>query len=177
MPTHLKMGDEEVLFEQDEGVDWLGFPDLETRPVAIPPWVNGLLGQTPRHAAIAGPEGGYLVLETDPDCELATLPPPGDALAAHSRRSLILTRRVTAGDARCGENIQLRYFAPQWGNPEDTATGSAMRVLAAYWQQRGAGDALRALQCSRDGGWLLSRIAQGRTWVGGRVIDDTEELA
>ncbi len=79
--------------------------------------------------------------------------------------------------ARCGENIQYRYFAPQFGVPEDSATGSAMRVLAAYWQQRGYGDEQRALQRSAAGGWLLSRVEGERTWIGGHVQDDTEAAA
>ena len=91
-----------------------------------------------------------------------------------SQRSLIVARRVSAHTSLRGENIQYRYFAPQHGVPEDIATGSAMRVVAAYWQSRGVGDNLMALQRSADGGWLQSRIKDGRTWIGGRVMDDRE---
>jgi hypothetical protein len=47
-----------------------------------------------------------------------------------------------------------------------------MRVISAYWQARGVGDKLRALQRSADGGWLASRMEKDRTWIGGRVIED-----
>ena len=51
----------------------------------------------------------------------------------------------------------------------DPATGSAMRVLASYWQQRGLDHALTALQRSAEGGLLFSRIEGGITWIGGNV--------
>ena len=62
-----------------------------------------------------------------------------------------------------------RYFAPQHGIAEDIATGSAMRVLADFWQAQGGYNELRAWQCSVEGGHLFSRIQGGITWVGGRV--------
>jgi predicted PhzF superfamily epimerase YddE/YHI9 len=170
----ISMGDTEVTTGYRDGLEWIALQTLEVTRSEIPVWAGRLLGQRPAHAAIAGPEEGYQVLEMPEGSNIDTLPSPGDALAACSRRALILTRQVTPGEARQGENIQYRYFAPQYGNAEDTATGSAMRVLAAYWQQRGAGDQLQALQLSADGGWLLSRIDRNRTWIGGRVIDDGE---
>jgi hypothetical protein len=54
-----------------------------------------------------------------------------------------------------------------------------MRVLALYWQQRGLGDELQALQRSPEGGLLWSRVREQTTWVGGRVsfTDAAEEVA
>ena len=166
------MGDTEVATDYRDGLDWIAFPTLEIAPGEIPDWAATLLGEKPAYAATAGPGDGYRVLELRADCDIATLPSPGDQLAAHCQRSLIITRQVNPDTSLQGETIQYRYFAPQHGNAEDSATGSAMRVLAAYWQQRGAGSVLRALQRSAQGGWLLSRIEGDRTWVGGRVIVD-----
>jgi predicted PhzF superfamily epimerase YddE/YHI9 len=170
----LVMGSVEVRCAKWGGIDWVSFPTLTILECAIPDWAAHLVGAMPEHAAEAGPADGYLVLAVPSERDIATLPAPGDALEAHTRRSLIVTRQVSAKTSVCGETVQFRYFAPQHGVPEDTATGSAMRVVAAYWQSRGAGDELRALQCSADGGWLQSRLKDDRTWIGGRVIDDRE---
>jgi hypothetical protein len=168
------MGETEVATGHRDGLDWIGFPTIEIAPSDIPQWAAVLVNAEPACAATAGAGDGYRVLEMPADCDIAMLPSPGDELAAHTRRSLILTRQVNPATSLQGETIQYRYFAPQYGSAEDTATGSAMRVLAAYWQRRGAGNALRALQRSAQGGWLLSRIDGDRTWVGGRVIEDGE---
>jgi predicted PhzF superfamily epimerase YddE/YHI9 len=171
-PGVLEMNGNEVHCANQDDVEWLSFPSLETRDCEVPQWAAQLLGQAPANAAEAGPADGYLILEMPQGCDPASLQAPGEALKAETGRSLIVTRRTSAADSFCSEDIQYRYFAPQHGVPEDTATGSAMRVLAAYWLQRGAGSKLKALQRSADGGWLTSRIDNGRTWIGGRVVED-----
>ena len=119
--------------------------------------------------AEAGDSAGYLVLEWPADTDLTSLDPPGDSLRLHTTRALIATCRVSPSASLAGEDIQLRYFAPQYGVDEDAATGSAMRVLASYWQQRGLGNHLQGLQRSARGGWLFSRLENARVWVGGIV--------
>ena len=171
-PGVLEMNGTQVHCESRDGIEWLSFPSLQTRDCDVPVWALTLLGESPARAAEAGAADGYLVLEMPPGCDPASLQAPGEALEAQTGRSLIVTRRTSATDSLCGEDIQYRYFAPQFGVPEDTATGSAMRVLATYWQQQGAGSTLSALQRSADGGWLTSRIDNGRTWIGGRVVED-----
>lgn len=173
----LQMNGMTVHFELRGGMHWVGFPSIGITACAVPGWAEALLGAAPLRAAEAGPPSGYLVLEMAGDCDPATLRAPGEGLAAHSARSLIVTRKVHAPDALIGETIQFRYFAPQHGVPEDTATGSAMRVLATYWQGRGAGNEQQALQRSADGGWLQSRIEGERTWIGGHVVAEQVEDA
>ncbi|MBT8061921.1 MAG: PhzF family phenazine biosynthesis protein, partial [Gammaproteobacteria bacterium] len=171
----LEMNGMAVRFESRGGMQWVGFPNIETTACAVPDWAAELLGATPIRAAVAGPASGYLVLELAAGCDPAALRAPGEALAAHSARSLIVTRGVTAADSLHGETIQSRYFAPQYGVPEDAATGSAMRVLASYWHSRGEGSEQKALQRSAAGGWLESRIEGEHTWIGGHVV--VEEAA
>jgi len=166
-PGTLQAGEQDIPCCRSEGLIWLAFTTPEINTIQAPDWTNQLLGVVPLHAALAGPEDGYLIVETQLDTDLRAIPGPGDALAAHTRRALVLTCQSSPG--RSPENIHYRYFAPQYGNPEDTATGSAMRVLSAYWQDRGLGPELTALQCSPAGGWLHSRFRNNRTWVGGRV--------
>lgn len=148
---------------------WLGFPPMPTEPCEVLDWLPGLLGNSPVACAFAGGEDDYLIVEMAADACLENLPVPGEELVARTRRALIVTSMVVSEDALCGEQFHYRYFAPQHGVPEDIATGSAMRILAGYWQQRGLGSRLQALQRSAEGGRLWSRMEEGRVWVGGRV--------
>jgi len=68
------------------------------------------------------------------DFDLKHIAPPDNGLSNWPQRAIICTaaQPSTGTDA-----ITLRYFAPQYGVVEDTATGSAMRVLADYWSHRG----------------------------------------
>jgi predicted PhzF superfamily epimerase YddE/YHI9 len=168
----LLAGELEVPCTEEQGINWLAFPTLATAPADVPEWAEELLGQRPLRAARAGPENGYLILETATDSDLHQATSPGAALAAHTPRALILTCRMT--NSVNGEHIHYRYFAPQYGTDEDIATGSAMRVLAAYWGTRGLGPRLSALQCSREGGWLRSRAEGETTWVGGHVAQQKQ---
>jgi predicted PhzF superfamily epimerase YddE/YHI9 len=65
--------------------------------------------------------------------------------------------------------IRFRYFAPQYGVAEDSATGSAMRILLDYCQQNYQLEYLEAFQCSPAGGVLFARAVADRIAVGGRV--------
>lgn len=171
----LLAGEQEIPCNAQQSINWLAFPTFAIEAVDVPGWAEDILGLRPQRAAVAGPEDGYLVLETAANNNLPEASPPGDALATYTRRALILTCRTTASAS--GEDIHYRYFAPQYGTAEDIATGSAMRVLAAYWNTRGAGAALSALQCSAEGGWLLSRLEGDLTWIGGHVEPQTRNDA
>ena len=167
----LLSGEQEVPCNAEQGINWLAFPTLATEPLDVPGWAEDTLGLRPQRAAVAGPEDGYLILEAAADTNLYAARPPGDALATHTRRALILT--CSTATSPNGEDIHYRYFAPQYGSAEDIATGSAMRVLAPYWNARGEGPELSALQCSAEGGWLYSRFEGGITRIGGHVEQDS----
>jgi len=143
---------------------WVEFPRLATRLAAVPDWAERVLGSAPAGAALAGGDAGYLILEWPQDFPLRALSLPGSALAAHTARAVIA---CAASSGAC--RWQLRYFAPQYGVPEDDATGSAMRVLADYCQRRHGCERIDAFQCSPAGGVLHSRVAGDRVAVGGRV--------
>ena len=170
-PGVLVAGAQEVPCNVEQGINWLAFPTLATEPLDVPGWAEDTLGLRPQRAAIAGPDDGYLILEATAGASLQEANPPGDALATHTRRALILTCRTA--NSSSGEDIHYRYFAPQYGSAEDIATGSAMRVLAPYWNARGQGPELSALQCSAEGGWLYSHLEGGITWIGGHVAQDS----
>ncbi|GAB5453529.1 MAG: hypothetical protein Hals2KO_38570 [Halioglobus sp.] len=156
------------------GKTWVGFAPLATRPCAVPDWLPGLLGVTPLDCAEAGSADGYLVVRLGEEQMIDAVRAPGDELTRHSQRALIVTRHGSETGGAEPARIQLRYFAPQYGEAEDTATGSAMRVLADYWQKQGLGEKLEAQQFSATGGVLFSHIDEDVIWIGGNVAEQPQ---
>jgi len=156
---------------------WLGFAPLVTKACEVPNWCKHYFDVGPDAAATAGPTDGYLVLEWPTGFELTSLPGPDKSLAQHTARSLIVTCSVGNPGSKGAQTIHFRYFAPQYGVSEDTATGSAMRVLASFWQQSGLGSVITAYQCSAQGGLLFSRIEQDKVWIGGWTSIMSRETA
>lgn len=165
--AELLMNDLPVAFRAEDDTAWVGLPSINSTPCHMPPWISEFFPVPPWRAAVAGEDSGYLVLEWPAGFDLRSLPVPAYRLRKRTDRALIATSVDLDNPAI---DIQFRYFAPQHGVPEDTATGSAMRVLATYWMNRELADGLHAFQCSPYGGELRSRVRGDMTWVGGRVI-------
>jgi len=171
----LVMNGSEVDCHAAEGKVWLGFQPLQPVPCDVPDWCKYFFAAEPIAAATAGVDNAYLILEWPKGFNLASLATPQASLSQYTQRALIATCAADPATATYAETIQYRYFAPQHGVAEDTATGSAMRVLASYWQQRGQGQTLTAYQCSAAGGLLFSRIAEAKVWVGGWTVPMAKE--
>ncbi len=170
----LQMGNTQIKCRAFGGRTWVGFTPLATRPCEVPDWLPGLLRAAPLDCAEAGGADGYLVVRLGEEMLIDAVNAPGDALTRHSQRALIVTRHCSDTGKAEPAHIQLRYFAPQYGEPEDTATGSAMRVLADYWQKQGLGPRLAAQQHSAAGGVLFSHIDEDVIWIGGNVVEHTQ---
>ena len=149
----------------EQQIIWLQFSRLHTKRCAVPGWAERVFPGQPQPiaAAICGNEQGYWVLQWPDGFDLHGLSHPTDDLSKMTQRALICT---SAQPAQADDAIQLRYFAPQYGVPEDDATGSALRVLADYWSPRTI--VLTARQCSERGGLLLARSTQSHVEIGGR---------
>ncbi|MEM6544809.1 MAG: PhzF family phenazine biosynthesis protein, partial [Pseudomonadota bacterium] len=168
----LEMNELPVAFKIEDELAWIGLPPINCDACAMPTWVGEFFSSVPWRAATAGASNGYLILEWPAGFELEELTVPGAALAKRTQRSVIAT---CAAPDHPELDIMLRYFAPNHGVPEDTATGSAMRVLASYWMRRELNGGLAAFQCSKRGGALYSRLRDELTWIGGRVALNTAE--
>ncbi len=164
-PLHLAMGRSIVPCRTGSGMLWLSFARLRGHSVRVPGWSEAVFGSRPRRAATVGSDQGYLVLEWPRSFPLETLPIPSPELSRYTSRAVIVCSR---SDGRPGA-IRFRYFAPQYGVAEDAATGSAMRVLMDYWQQRYQVVSIEAFQCSPAGGIMSARVDADRIAVGGRV--------
>jgi predicted PhzF superfamily epimerase YddE/YHI9 len=164
----LEMNGSRIPSWRQDAYTWLRFHTPTTAPCPVPGWVGRVFPaqRGPVAAATSGGERGYLILRWPDDFDLHGLLPRGHLLSGETARALICTAaRPSQGE----DAIQLRYFAPQYGVIEDGATGSAMRVLAAYWSSRFG--RLTARQCSPAGGLLLASLAPGHVDVGGRCLD------
>jgi PhzF family phenazine biosynthesis protein len=68
------------------------------------------------------------------------------------------------------EDFVTRYFAPSYGIPEDSVTGSVHCVLTPYWSERLGKKTLRARQLSPRGGELLCEMAGERVHLSGKAF-------
>lgn len=129
---------------------WLRFNPINLEHQDPPAWLNDVFPVHGKHCIAAARtlnDNGYWVLEWPPET-LKELVAPDSDLAVLTQRALINTCQI--GPATIG----MRYFAPQYGNIEDAATGSAMRVVICYWQK----NELIAYQLSEQGGLLFGRF-------------------
>lgn len=155
---------------------WLEMPIIAIENVEIPDWTSELFDRAPIFAAQAGDANDYLILEwasnenaASEDMSLKNLQVDIEAISHHSQRAVIATQWADDGEI----DFYQRYFAPQHGVNEDSATGSAHAVLARYWQQKKRQHQFVAHQCSSTGGILHSKIQTGeqadKLWIGGQV--------
>lgn len=112
---------------------------------AVPDFAALALGLAPVFAAKAGGAQDYFIFELADADSLRALQPDFAAINAATERAVIATAREAAA------GFVFRYFAPQYGNPEDAATGSAAVQLAAYWSARLQVECLTARQLSPQG--------------------------
>ena len=91
---------------------------------------------------------------------------PDDRALARTRAGVIVT--APADDTRRFDFVS-RYFAPFWGIPEDSVTGSAHCALAPYWGRRLKRRELRAYQASKRGGAIEVRLGKSTVQLTGRA--------
>jgi predicted PhzF superfamily epimerase YddE/YHI9 len=105
----------------------------------------------------------YLIAELSQAQDLALLSPKLHLMRQFSGPAFIVTARSA------DDRYRLRYFAPQFGNDEDEATGSANAVLVQYWSQKSGGGWWRGQQMSPRGGEFLGRIHNQKIELFGRA--------
>lgn len=100
--------------------------------------------------ALQTPEAvGYTLVELNSAQAVKNWVPHFRSLSRHSRRALILTAK---GSDSGGPDYVMRYFAPQYGNNEDAATGSANALLISFWAQKLKQHCVCGRQLSAEGG-------------------------
>ncbi|MDX1741826.1 MAG: PhzF family phenazine biosynthesis protein, partial [Rhodothermales bacterium] len=105
-----------------------------------------------------------VVLESEHAVE--TLRPNLDAVARLGSRGMI----VTAASGQRGYDFVSRYFAPQYGIPEDPVTGSAHCCLGPFWSEALGKDHLTGFQASARGGTVHVASRGDRVTIGGNAV-------
>lgn len=134
---------------------------LRDRAVDSSNWQT-LIGYAVLHAAML--EQGYVIIELESASNVAQLQPNLEHLRADKHPAVIVTAPAY-GDAE--EDYVMRYFAPQFGNPEDAATGSANLYLMKYWQNKLNKNDLVGRQLSKEGGLFYGDIRGSRVTLSG----------
>jgi predicted PhzF superfamily epimerase YddE/YHI9 len=142
----------------------LAYARPKLRPLPVPDFAAGCIGETPIAAAESGDADDYLLLELPDVAAVRSARPRPAAIERHTRRALI----VTAADSDA-PGVVFRYFAPQYGEPESGASGSGGVQLGAYWAARFGTERFRARQLSPAGALMWLRCHEDKVELTGRV--------
>lgn len=113
---------------------------------------------------------GYTLVELRNPLAVRQWRPMLSRLRRYSPRALILTAGAPVG---APYDYVMRYFAPQYGNDEDSATGSANALLIRYWARRMHKTQLRGAQVSAQGGRFYGRSLGSTVRLTGHAKIDT----
>ena len=145
----------------------LDFPSVPASPVTpSPELLAALAGAVPVWAGVtdgadAGDRNMLAVLESEE--AVRNLAPDLQEVARLPVGGLIVTARRRAG------GVVSRYFAPAYGIPEDSVTGSAHCTIGPFWRDE-LGATLSAEQASARGGHLtVVTTDSGRVLLAGRA--------
>ncbi|KZN38199.1 PhzF family phenazine biosynthesis protein [Pseudoalteromonas luteoviolacea] len=105
-------------------------PQPELRISSLTHDMHNIFGQEVRNLKQTKSENGYFVAQLPNRDSLLKFDFAVDKYCQTTRRALVVTTR----DDNHSNTLYFRYFAPQYGVKEDSATGSAAPLLAAFWQ-------------------------------------------
>ena len=135
----------------------LSLPRLFSKGCDVPDWANKVMTfgggyLLANQAAISDKLDGYLLFEFNPNLPLDVF----SGLLLDLNTVCKSTKRAVVIIQFDEENRHLytRYFAPQYGVTEDSATGSVMRFVADYIMQTYGIAEYQVNQCSKEGGFM-----------------------
>jgi PhzF family phenazine biosynthesis protein len=140
----------------------LNFPAFVAEPVPEPP-ESLLLGISEKPLGVLKNfENYYLLLESETAVRRAI--PNFLELSEVHPYSVCITAQ--------GDNADFvsRYFAPSYGIPEDSVTGSIHATLTPFWAARLGKQVLHARQVSQRGGVLECEMAGERVLIRGQAV-------
>lgn len=124
------------------------------------PELNECLDNAPEESYLSGSTTDYILAIYQTQKQVEELVVYYEPYCALTKRALI----VSAPSQNSHFDYVLRYFAPQWGNTEDNATGSANLMVAPYWSAMLNKKNLKALQCSQNKGEIYLELDQVATY-------------
>lgn len=135
----------------------LSLPRLASQQVEIPNWTKQLLHYqaqniTPSDVAQSEKSDGYLLLELAATITLkqfSAMTIDEELICKQTQRAVVVILFDKNKD-----HLYLRYFAPQYGVTEDSATGSVMRFVADFIAKKYHSKQYEVTQCSQSGGYM-----------------------
>lgn len=146
--------------QKDDDLLTLDFPQQKGVPCDIPEALAKGLGKKPREVYKAM---DYMAI-FDTEDEVLSINPKLEFLQELDLRGVIITAMGNEFD------FVSRFFAPNYGIPEDPVTGSAHCTLAPYWAGVLGKNLMSAKQLSRRTGILKCKIEGDRVLVSGKAI-------
>ncbi len=147
----------------------LNFPTQCPEECVIPDALSAGLGVSPIQCLKH--EDYLAVFETEE--EVLAINPNHQALKQLDGRGVIVTAPSSTYD------FVARVFAPKFGIPEDSVTGSAYTQLVPYWSERLGTLKLQAKQVSARGGELFCELQGDRVLISGygvKYLEGTIEI-
>jgi PhzF family phenazine biosynthesis protein len=142
----------------------LDFPAIPASECPIPEDAAAALRAKPVSASCIAREG--LLVELSSEEEVRDLSPDLFRLGQCGLGGTIVTAPA-AGDEY---DFVSRFFAPEWGIPEDPVTGAAHCSLGPYWAERFGKTELVGRQLSRRGGTVRVRVRGDRVDLLGKAV-------
>jgi PhzF family phenazine biosynthesis protein len=168
--TYLGVESDEVIFASRSGelkvrrkndALTLDFPADEAVRVNAPDFLLAAFSEKPLEV-LKGAMDYLLVFETQAQVE--RMQPKMELIAKAESRGAIITAKGERSD------FVSRYFAPQFGIPEDPVTGSAHTVLTPYWAKKLGKNELDAIQLSERKGHLQCLYKGARVEITGHAV-------
>jgi len=139
----------------------MDFPSVPTHATPPPPGFATALGAP----IIAFETNGMdFLAELASEEAVRDLEPDIDAIASIGLRGLIVTAKGRDYD------FVSRFFAPNFGVPEDPVTGSAHCALAPYWAPKLGKDGMVGYQASQRGGFVGVELIGDRCVLSGSAV-------
>ncbi len=142
--------------------EWLvmDFPAQPPVPCDMPEEIVKAFNTVPNECLIS--EDYIVVFESESDIESAE--PDFEQLKKLDLRGVVITAKSTRYD------FVARFFAPNYGIPEDPVTGSAYTQLAPYWASKTGQKRFSVRQMSSRGGELICEISGDRVFISGKAV-------
>jgi PhzF family phenazine biosynthesis protein len=141
----------------------LQFPVWRLESAEAPAALTAGLGSAPVETFIVDSHDNYFAVYAD-ERGVASITPDFGLLEQLHPAGVIVTAPGRDSDCVC------RYFAPSYGIPEDSATGSIHCALAPFWSQRLGLDEIRSRQLSRRGAEFLCSVRGDATLISGHCV-------
>ncbi len=138
----------------------LDFPAQPPEVCITPDLLSLGLGKTP--VECLNQDDYIAVFESEED--VLGITPNHEALKQLDLRGVIATAPSSEFD------FIVRFFAPKFGIPEDSVTGSAYTQLMPYWSGKLGKRKLKAKQVSSRGGKLFCEIKGDRVLISGNAV-------